>query len=132
MLTLLHTINALNSAILFSKTRVKITQFNNLTLNVLLTLQHLNVIDSFILNKTHTQCTIILPTTQSSLVFQQIQSVSTPHKYIYMTYSELVKLRAVDLSSEYLISSNHNKIIMTSSEAIRHHIGGLVLLKLYL
>ena len=63
-------------------------------------------------------------------IFSQIQSVSTPHKFIYITYSDLVKLKTFDCSGEYLISSTHNKIIMTSDEAIRHHTGGLVLLKL--
>ena len=47
MLTLLQTINSLNNAILLSKTQIKITKFNNLTLKVLLTLQRLNYIDSF-------------------------------------------------------------------------------------
>ena len=119
MLTLLQTINSLNNAILLSKTQIKITKFNNLTLKVLLTLQRLNYIDSFLLNNVHTQCTIFLSKKQNTVFFQQIQSVSTPHKFIYITYSDLVKLKTFDCSGEYLISSTHNKIIMTSDEAIR-------------
>ena len=93
MLTLLQTINSLNNAILLSKTQIKITKFNNLTLKVLLTLQRLNYIDSFLLNNVHTQCTIFLSKKQNTVFFQQIQSVSTPHKFIYITYSDLVKLK---------------------------------------
>lgn len=130
MLTLLYTINLLNNAILASKQQIRITKFNNLTLNVLIKLQQLNYIESFLVNKAQTSCLIFLVTNRTSLYFQQIHSISTPHKFIYITYSELIKLRLVDSTTDYLLSTGTTHTIMTSDEAIRCHSGGLLLLKL--
>lgn len=127
MLTLALAINILNNALLTQKTRIKIKYLNNLTVNVFLQLQKLNYIDSFIMNASFTTCDIFL-NKQSNLCSQHVSCISTPHRLIYFTYRDLQKLRSKDYANDYLISTSDK--IMNIDEAIRHQIGGLILLKL--
>lgn len=127
MLTLVLAINILNNALVTKKTRINIKYLNNLTINVFLHLQKLNYIDSFIINASFTTCEIIL-NKQSNLRFQHVFCISTPHRFIYFTYFDLQKLRSIDCTNDYLISTSDK--IMNIDEAIRHQIGGLILLKL--
>ena len=127
MLTLTRAINILNNALVTQKTQIKIKYLNNLTINVFFQLQKLNYIDSFIVNTSFTTCDIYL-NPQPNLTDHHLSCVSTSHRFVYFTYSELQKLRSKDLTNDYLISTEHK--IMNIDAAIRHRIGGLVLLKL--
>ena len=60
MLTLIYIINSINNAIMHKKSKFIIKRFNNLSLNFLKILQNLNVIESFIINNSFTECKIYL------------------------------------------------------------------------
>ena len=48
-----------------------------------------------------------------------------------MTFADLQKLRSIDLYNDYILSVNDtNQTIINIDEAIRRHIGGLILLKI--
>ena len=131
MRNLIYTINTLNNAVLLKKFKVVLTNFNILTLNILVMFQKLNIIDSFLINDTSTLCTIYLSATNNFNFFQKIVCISKPNKYIYYQLTDLVKLRSIDLYNDYILSiNNSNHTIINIDEAIRLHTGGLLLLKI--
>ena len=126
-----YMINTLNNAILLKKTKVQLTKFNNFILNILTILQRLNIIESFLVNDTFTVCTVFFTTSTSNNYFQKIICISKANRLVYMTISDLQKLRSVDLYNDYILSVNDtNQTIINIDEAIRKHIGGLLLLKI--
>lgn len=128
MLTLIYIINSINNAIMHKKSKVIIKRFNNLSLNVLKILQNLNVIESFIINNSFTECKIYLYTYVN--YFTKIICITKPSKYIYYSKNDLIKLRSMDMFNDYILSIDHNKIaIVTIDDAIRLNKGGLLLLK---
>lgn len=128
MLTLIYIINSINNAIMHKKSKVIIKRFNNLSLNVLKILQNLNVIESFIINNSFTECKIYLYTYVN--YFTKIICITKPSKYIYYSKSDLIKLRSMDMFNDYILSIDHNKTaIVTIDDAIRLNKGGLLLLK---
>lgn len=130
MLTLVTIINVINNAILAKKSKVVIFKFNNFSLNVLKILQELNVIESFILNSTFTNCKIYLYT--NNKFFNKIICITKPSKFIYYSKNDLIRLRSLDLFNDYILSIDNykNKAIVTIDEAIRLNKGGLLLLKI--
>ncbi len=128
MLTLIYIINSINNAIMHKKSKVIIKRFNNLSLNVLKILQNLNVIESFIINNSFTECKIYLYTYVN--YFTKIICITKPSKYIYYSKNDLIKLRSMDMFNDYILSIDHNKTaIVTIDDAIRLNKGGLLLLK---
>lgn len=128
MLTLIYIINSINNAIMHKKSKVIIKRFNNLGLNVLKILQNLNVIESFIINNSFTECKIYLYTYVN--YFTKIICITKPSKYIYYSKNDLIKLRSMDMFNDYILSIDHNKTaIVTIDDAIRLNKGGLLLLK---
>ena len=128
MLTLIYIINSINNAIMHKKSKVIIKRFNNLSLNVLKILQNLNVIESFIINNSFTECKIYLYTYIN--YFTKIICITKPSKYIYYSKNDLIKLRSMDMFNDYILSIDHNKTaIVTIDDAIRLNKGGLLLLK---
>jgi len=126
-----YMVNTLNNAILLKKTKVQLTKFNNFILNILTILQRLNIIESFLVNDTFTVCTVFFTTSTSNNYFQKIICISKANRLVYMTISDLQKLRSVDLYNDYILSVNDtNQTIINIDEAIRKHIGGLLLLKI--
>lgn len=124
-------INTLNNAILLKKTKVHLTKFNSFILNILTILQQLNIIESFLVNETFTLCTIFFTTSTSNNYFQKIICISKSNRLVYMSVSDLQKLRSVDLYNDYILSINDtNQTIINIDEAIRKHKGGLLLLKI--
>lgn len=131
MLTLVKLINTLNNAVLLKKYKVVIKHFNTFCLNILNILQQLNIIDSFLVNETFTSCIIFLNITTNNNFFQKILCVSKPHKFIYCTVADLIKLRSIDLYNDYILSVNDtNHTIINIDAAIRQNKGGLLLLKI--
>lgn len=129
MLTLIYAINSINNGILLCQKKIKLTKFNALTLNVLVSLQKLNIIESFLINNTNTYCTIFF--FDKIPFFQKIICISKPNKYIYYKFSDLVKLRTIDLYNDYILSVNMpNQTIINIDDAIKFHLGGLMLLKI--
>lgn len=130
MLTLVKIINTLNNAVLLKKYKVVIKHFNTFSLNVLKLLQQLNIIDSYLVNDTFTTCIIFLNTATNNVFFQKILCISKPHKFIYCTVADLIKLRSIDLYNDYILSINDtNHTIINIDTAIRQNKGGLLLLK---
>ena len=128
MLTLIYIINSINNAIMHKKSKVIIKRFNNLSLNVLKILQNLNVIESFLINNSFTECKIYLYTYVN--YFTKIICITKPSKYIYYSKNDLIKLRSMDMFNDYILSIDHNKTaIVTIDDAIRLNKGGLLLLK---
>lgn len=128
MLTLIYIINSINNAIMHKKSKVIIKRFNNLSLNVLKILQNLNVIESFIINNSFTECKIYLYTYVN--YFTKIICITKPSKYIYYSKNDLIKLRSMDMFNDYILSIDYNKTaIVTIDDAIRLNKGGLLLLK---
>lgn len=128
MLTLIYIINAINNAIMHKKSKVIVKRFNNLSLNVLKILQNLNIIESFIINNSFTECKIYLYTYVN--YFTKIICITKPSKYIYYSKNDLIKLRSMDMFNDYILSIDHNKTaIVTIDDAIRLNKGGLLLLK---
>ena len=128
MLTLIYIINSINNAIMHKKSKVILKRFNNLSLNVLKILQNLNIIESFIINNSFTECKIYLYTYVN--YFTKIICITKPSKYIYYSKNDLIKLRSVDMFNDYILSIDHNKTtIVTIDDAIRLNKGGLLLLK---
>ena len=128
MLTLIYIINSINNAIMHKKSKVIIKRFNNLSLNVLKILQNLNVIESFIINNSFTECKIYLYTYVN--YFTKIICITKPSKYIYYSKNDLIKLRSMDMFNDYILSIDHNKTaIVTIDDAIRLNKGVLLLLK---
>ena len=126
-----YMVNTLNNAILLKKTKVQLTKFNSFILNILTILQRLNIIESFLVNDTFTVCTVFFTTSTSNNYFQKIICISKANRLVYMTISDLQKLRSVDLYNDYILSVNDtNQTIINIDEAIRKHIGGLLLLKI--
>lgn len=126
-----YMINTLNNAILLKKTKVQLTKFNSFILNILTILQRLNIIESFLVNNTYTICTIFFTTSTSNNYFQKIICISKANRLVYMTFADLQKLRSIDLYNDYILSVNDtNQTIINIDEAIRRHIGGLILLKI--
>ena len=126
-----YMVNTLNNAILLKKTKVQLTKFNSFILNILTILQRLNIIESFLVNNTYTICTVFFTTSTSNNYFQKIICISKANRLVYMTLSDLQKLRSVDLYNDYILSVNDtNQTIINIDEAIRRHIGGLILLKI--
>lgn len=110
------------------KSKVILKRFNNLSLNVLKILQNLNIIESFIINNSFTECKIYLYTYVN--YFTKIICITKPSKYIYYSKNDLIKLRSVDMFNDYILSIDHNKTtIVTIDDAIRLNKGGLLLLK---
>ena len=79
MLTLIYIINSINNAIMHKKSKVIVKRFNNLSLNVLKILQNLNIIESFIINNSFTECKIYLYTYVN--YFTKIICITKPSKY---------------------------------------------------
>lgn len=128
MLTLIYIINSINNAIMHKKSKVILKRFNNLSLNVLKILQNLNIIESFIINNSFTECKIYLYTYVN--FFTKIICITKPSKYIYYSKTDLIKLRSIDMFNDYILSIDHNKTtIVTIDDAIRLNKGGLLLLK---
>lgn len=128
MLTLIYIINSINNAIIHKKSKVIVKRFNNLSLNVLKILQNLNIIESFIINNSFTECKIYLYTYVN--YFTKIICITKPSKYIYYSKNDLIKLRSMDMFNDYILSIDHNKTaIVTIDDAIRLNKGGLLLLK---
>lgn len=128
MLTLIYIINSINNAIMHKKSKVIVKRFNNLSLNVLKILQNLNIIESFIINNSFTECKIYLYTYVN--YFTKIICITKPSKYIYYSKNDLIKLRSMDMFNDYILSIDHNKTaIVTIDDAIRLNKGGLLLLK---
>lgn len=128
MLTLIYIINSINNAIMHKKSKVIVKRFNNLSLNVLKILQNLNIIESFIINNSFTECKIYLYTYVN--YFTKIICITKPSKYIYYSKNDLIKLRSIDMFNDYILSIDHNKTaIVTIDDAIRLNKGGLLLLK---
>ena len=128
MLTLIYIINSINNAIMHKKSKVIIKRFNNLSLNVLKILQNLNVIESFIINNSFTECKIYLYTYVN--YFTKIICITKPSKYIYYSKNDLIKLRSMDMFNDYILSIDHNKTaIVTIDDAIRLNKVVLLLLK---
>lgn len=128
MLTLIYVINSINNAIMQKKSKVILKRFNNLSLNVLKVLQNLNIIESFIINDSFTECKVYLYTYVN--FFTKIICVTKPSKYIYYSKNDLIKLRSIDMFNDYILSIDHNKTaIVTIDDAIRLNKGGLLLLK---
>lgn len=128
MLTLVYVINSINNAIACKKSKVILTRFNNLSLNVLKILQNLNIIESFIINDSFTKCKVYLYTYTN--FFTKIICITKPSKYIYYSKNDLMKLRSIDMFNTYILSIDHNKTtIVTIDDAIRLNKGGLLLLK---
>ena len=126
-----YMVNTLNNAILLKKTKVQLTKFNSFILNILTILQRLNIIESFLVNNTYTICTVFFTTSTSNNYFQKIICISKANRLVYMTLSDLQKLRSVDLYNDYILSVNNtNQTIINIDEAIRRRIGGLLLLKI--
>jgi len=126
-----YMVNTLNNAILLKKTKVQLTKFNSFILNILTILQRLNIIESFLVNNTYTICTIFFTTSTSNNYFQKIICISKANRLVYMTFADLQKLRSIDLYNDYILSVNDtNQTIINIDEAIRRHIGGLILLKI--
>ena len=126
-----YMVNTLNNAILLKKTKVQLTKFNNFILNILTILQRLNIIESFLVNDTFTVCTVFFTTSTSNNYFQKIICISKANRLVYMTFADLQKLRSIDLYNDYILSVNDtNQTIINIDEAIRRHIGGLILLKI--
>ena len=92
-----YMVNTLNNAILLKKTKVQLTKFNSFILNILTILQRLNIIESFLFNNTYTICTVFFTTSTSNNYFQKIICISKANRLVYMTLSDLQKLRSVDL-----------------------------------
>lgn len=131
MLTLVKLVNTLNNAVLLKKYKVVIYHFNTFCLNILNIFQQLNIIDSFLINDTYTNCIIFLNTTTNTNFFQKILCVSKPHKLVYCTVQDLIKLRSNDLYNDYILSINDtNHTIINIDSAIRQNKGGLLLLKI--
>lgn len=131
MLTLVKLVNTLNNAVLLKKYKVVIYHFNTFCLNILNIFQQLNIIDSFLINDTYTNCIIFLNTTTNKNFFQKILCVSKPHKLVYCTVQDLIKLRSNDLYNDYILSINDtNHTIINIDSAIRQNKGGLLLLKI--
>lgn len=129
MLTLVYAINSINNGILLHQKKIKLTKFNTLTLNILVILQQLNIIESFLIDVTNTYCTIYFYDTMP--FFQKLICISKPNKYIYYKFSDLVKLRTIDLYNDYILSVNMpNHTIINIDDAIKFHVGGLMLLKI--
>ena len=128
MLTLIYVINSINNDKKKKKSKVILKRFNNLSLNVLKVLQNLNIIESFIINDSFTECKVYLYTYVN--FFTKIICVTKPSKYIYYSKNDLIKLRSIDMFNDYILSIDHNKTaIVTIDDAIRLNKGGLLLLK---
>ena len=111
------------------KSKVILKRFNNLSLYVLKVLQNLNIIESFIINDSFTECKVYLYTYVN--FFTKIICVTKPSKYIYYSKNDLIKLRSIDMFNDYILSIDHNKTaIVTIDDAIRLNKGGLLLLKI--
>ena len=126
-----YMVNTLNNAILLKKTKVQLTKFNSFILNILTILQRLNIIESFLVNDTFTVCTVFFTTSTSNNYFQKIICISKANRLVYMSLTDLQKLRSVDLYNDYILSINDTShTIINIDEAIRKHTGGLLLLKI--
>lgn len=126
-----YMVNTLNNAILLKKTKVQLTKFNSFILNILTILQRLNIIESFLVNNTYTTCTVFFTTSTSNNYFQKIICISKANRLVYMSLTDLQKLRSVDLYNDYILSINDTShTIINIDEAIRKHTGGLLLLKI--
>ena len=131
MRILSYTVNTLNNAILLKKTKVQLTKFNSFILNILTILQRLNIIESFLVYNTYTTCTVFFTTSTSNNYFQKIICISKANRLVYMSLTDLQKLRSVDLYNDYILSINDTShTIINIDEAIRKHTGGLLLLKI--
>lgn len=129
MLGLSILINSLNNTILLKKKKVQITKFNFLLLKILELLQKINIIDSFLIDKKFSICTIYLNPYLNNVT--KILCISKPTKYIYYTITDLLNLRSLDLYNDYIISiSNNMNSIVTIDDAIKLNKGGLLLLKI--
>ena len=122
-----YMVNTLNNAILLKKTKVQLTKFNSFILNILTILQRLNIIESFLVNNTYTTCTVFFTTSTSNNYFQKIICISKANRLVYMSLTDLQKLRSVDLYNDYILSINDTShTIINIDEAIRKHTGGLL------
>ena len=100
-------------------------------LEILMVLQRLNIIESFLLNDTFTKCHIYFHNKKGYNYFSKIICVSKPSRYIYYNINDLIKLRSIDTYNNYILSINDKMhTIVDIDEAINLHKGGLLLLKI--
>lgn len=131
MLNLIYLTNNLNTAFHLKKSEIIINKFNSLCLNVLRTLQELNIIESFLVDSNFENCKIFFNNIKSSSIEKKIINITKPNRYIYYSINDLINLRTMDLYNDYIISINDQfHTIINIDKAIALHKGGLLLLKI--
>lgn len=131
MLNLIYLTNNLNTAFHLKKSEIIINKFNSLCLNVLRTLQELNIIESFLVDSNFENCKIFFNNIKSSSIEKKIINITKSNRYIYYSINDLINLRTMDLYNDYIISINDQfHTIINIDKAIALHKGGLLLLKI--
>lgn len=131
MLSLIYLVNIINNSLGIRRYKVTIQKFNRLCINVLYSLQKMNLIDSFLISSDFCKCDIFLNTKNNTSFISKIICISKPNKYVYYSVNDLIKLRSLDLFNDYILSCNLiGYKILNIDEAIRLHTGGLLLLKI--
>ena len=126
--------NILNEALKLKYKTITLDQVNNIILDILYILQKQGYINSFYIENNN-KCTILFNNLEfNKKSFTKIVPMSKSSKKIYVTVTDLKKIRSQDLFNDYLIIksnlTNKNVAIINIDDAIQMNIGGALICKI--
>lgn len=126
--------NILNEALKLNYKTITLDQVNNIILDILYILQKQGYINSFYIENNN-KCTILFNNLEfNKKSFTKIVPMSKSSKKIYVTVTDLKKIRSQDLFNDYLIINsnltNKNVAIINIDDAIQMNIGGALICKI--
>lgn len=126
--------NILNEALKLNYKTITLDQVNNIILDILYILQKQGYINSYYIENNN-KCTILFNNLEfNKKSFTKIVPMSKSSKKIYVTVTDLKKIRSQDLFNDYLIIksnlTNKNVAIINIDDAIQMNIGGALICKI--